>query len=176
MGLAAVLSDAGCRGGGDPPTMPSDAPPAASDVVNSDQALFRFVTVTQPFGSYPRFPNVDVLGSGSSAHVPFVRVSMNATAFAALQNGRLPAGTQFPNGSVIFKEVLPSQSGSASVYAVMYKDRGNPLAGDGWLWSELRPDGSVVYAVTDRGRACTGCHSLEQGLQNDLVRTFERQR
>jgi len=99
----------------------------------------------------------------------------DATAFAALQNGRLPAGSEFPTGSLIFKEVLSSQSGAVDVWALMYKDRANSHAGDGWLWAEIRPSGAVVYSITDRGRACTGCHSLEQGPQNDLVRTFERQ-
>jgi len=144
--------------------------------IASDQALFQFVTITQPFASYGRFPSVDVLRSGTSAHQPFVRVSMNAMAFAALQNGRLPAGSEFPTGSLIFKEVLSSQSGAVDVWALMYKDRANSHAGDGWLWAEIRPSGAIVYSITDRGRACTGCHSLEQGPQNDLVRTFERQR
>jgi hypothetical protein len=100
---------------------------------------------------------------------------MNATALAALQDGRLPAGSRFPDGSVIFKEVL-TQGGLVNLYSVMYKDRQNPLAGDGWLWAEYRSNGSPAISVTDRGRACVGCHSLSDGPRNDLVRIFERQR
>ena len=55
------------------------------------------------------------------------------------------------------------------------KDRGNPLAGDGWLWAEYGPTGSVTFSVSNRGSACTSCHRREQGPQNDFVRTFERQ-
>ena len=58
----------------------------------------------------------------------------------------------------------------------MYKDASNTLASDGWLWAEFSPDGSVGYSVSNRGTACTSCHQREQGPQNDLVRTFERQR
>ena len=90
-------------------------------------------------------------------------------------SGKLPAGTRFPNGSVIFKEVRTS-GGATTIYTVMYKDGDNPLAASGWLWAEYTPTGSVVYSISNRGVACTACHSFEQGPQNDLVRTFERQR
>jgi hypothetical protein len=57
----------------------------------------------------------------------------------------------------------------------MYKDAGNPLAGERWLWAEFSPVGAVEYSVSNRGAACTSCHQRERGLVNDLVRTFERQ-
>ena len=157
---------------------PAPMPPSSSGIV-SDAALFTHVTQTQPFSNDALFPNLNVGADGvltaSSAHQPLIRVRLNATAAGALQNGRLPAGTSFPDGSVIFKEVL-SSSRTASVYAVMYKERANVLAGGGWLWAELRPDGSAEYSITNRGSACTGCHSLADGSRNDLVRIFERQR
>jgi hypothetical protein len=58
----------------------------------------------------------------------------------------------------------------------MYKDTANPLAGSGWLWAEFSAAGAPLYSVSNRGSACTGCHRRERGPQNDLVRTFERQR
>ena len=58
----------------------------------------------------------------------------------------------------------------------MYKDRSNANAGNGWLWAEYRPGGDVVFSITNRGNACTACHSLAQGPANDFVRIFERQR
>ena len=104
-----------------------------------------------------------------------MRTSLNATAFGALQNGRLPAGTRFPNGSVVFKEVR-NNGGTTVTYAIMNKSSGSRLAGNGWLWAELNPNGSVGYSVSNQGTGCTGCHALERGPQNDSVRTFERQR
>jgi len=142
--------------------------------------LFERITQTDPFGRYVVFPNADefTVGdlNGSEAHRQVIRVSLNATAAAALQGGRLPAGGQFPDGSIVFKEIRPSASASPSVYAVMVKDRANTLSGNGWLWAEYSPSGSVVFSVTNRGNACTSCHLRQQGLQNDLVRSFERQR
>lgn len=161
-----------------PAPSPTPAPPPAPPI-NSDAAFFTFVTQTQPFSGYAPFPNLNVGPDGtlpaSSAHQPLIRVVLNAVAAGALQNGRLPPGTAFPDGSVIFKEVL-SSSRVVSVDAVMYKDRTNTNAGNGWLWAEYRPDGGVDFSMTNRGSACTGCHSLAQGPQNDFVRIFERQR
>ncbi len=167
--VAVGCSDESAR----PPSAPS---PATTDGgTDSDAALLALVTEGQPFSSYMRFPDVDVIRSGTSAHQPFVRVSMNQIAFAVLQNGRLPAGSTFPNGSIIFKEVLSGANGAPSVYTIMYKDRNNAQAGNGWLWAEYTPNRSVMYSISNRGGACIGCHSLEQGPQHDLVRTFERQ-
>ena len=146
--------------------------------ISTDVQLFKLVTERQPFSSYVLFPNADSVTSGtlngSTAHQPLVRVSMNAIALRALQNGRLPSGTKFPEGSIIFKEIRTS-NGFATLYAVLYKESNNPLANNGWLWAEYSPDGAVAYSITSRGSGCIGCHSREQGPQNDFVRTFERQ-
>src|SRR6266545_3719558 len=159
------------------PAMAPTAMSTDSIGVVSDSALFTLVTRTQPFSAYARFPNLgtgpDGILTASSAHQPLIRVSMNATAAGALQNGRLPSGATFPGCSVIFKEVLIGAS--ANLYAIMYKDRTNPWAANGWLWAEHRPDGGVAFSITNKGNGCTSCHSLEQGPQHDFVRSFERQ-
>jgi hypothetical protein len=146
--------------------------------ITSDAELFRLITQTEPFASYSLFPNVDSVTSGtlngSTAHQPLVRVSMNATAFGALHNGSLPQGMDFPDGSIIFKEIM--MGGQTILYAVIFKDRTSTLSASGWLWAEYHTDGSAAFSVTSRGSGCTGCHAREQGLQHDFVRTFERQR
>lgn len=142
--------------------------------VRDDESLWELLTKVDPYTGYRPFPNVDEITSGrldgSEAH-PRVRVTMNATAFRALDNGKLPPGGRFPNGSVIFKEVI-----GQDIFAVMRKENGGPVSGAGWAWAEFRPNGAVVYGTGSRGGACIGCHSRQQGPQNDLVRTFERQR
>lgn len=146
--------------------------------LSTDAALFALVTATSPFTAYPLFPHVDSVTSGtlngSNAHQPLVRVRMNSTALSLLQNGRFPSGGSFPNGSIIFKEVITN--GRTEIYAIMYKDTANPFAGNGWLWAEYQPNGSVLFSITTRGSGCKGCHEREQGPQHDFVRTFERQR
>lgn len=146
--------------------------------LSTDAELFALVTATSPFAAYPLFPHADSVTSGtlngSTAHQPLVRVRMNSTAFSFLQSGRFPAGGAFPDGSVIFKEIIIN--GRTEVYAVMYKDATNPLAGNGWLWAEYQPNGNILFSLTTRGSGCKGCHEREQGPQHDFVRTFERQR
>ena len=101
-------------------------------------------------------------------------MSLNATALGALQDGKLPAGSRFPNGSAIVKDVR-TNNGTTVAYAVIYKNSDNRLAGNGWLWAEFKPDGTLGYSIANQGAGCISCHSLERGPQNDFVRTFERQ-
>jgi hypothetical protein len=155
------------------PTSTPAPTPTPSGEVTDDESLWRLLTVTDPFGGYRLFPGVEEISSGriegAGAH-PRARVSLNATALRALENGKLPSGRKFPNGSVIFKEVV-----GQGVYAVMRKHEGGPVSGAGWAWAEFRTDGSVLYSTAGRGGVCIGCHSLQKGPENDLVRTFERQ-
>lgn len=146
--------------------------------MSADETLFRFISRTDPFTSYVLFPNVDSVTSGtlngSTAHQPLVRVSLNARAFGALSNGSLPTGSRFPDGSVVFKQIITN--GQTTLFAVMRKDNANPLSANGWLWAEYHPDGTAAISATRQGSACVGCHSREQGPEHDFVRTFERQR
>jgi hypothetical protein len=173
--LSVLLLVTACDQTNRPPAAPSPA-----DGIRDSAALFQLITQTDPFTGYTLFPNVEefTIGrlNGSEAHRAIVRVSINARALGTLQSGRLPTAAQFPDGSIIFKEIRPLADAPVSLYAVMYKDPGNTLAGDGWLWAEFAPDGSVGYSVSNRGTACTSCHQREQGPLNDFVRTFERQR
>ena len=175
LSLVALLSVMACDESNRPPAGPSPA-----DGIRDTAALFQLITQTDPLTEYALFPNAEefTVGrlNGSEAHRSIVRVSMNARALGALQSGRLATGAQFPDGSIILKEITPRAGAPVTVYAVMYKDAGNPFAGDRWLWAEFSADGSVGYSVSNRGTACTSCHQREQGRLNDLVRTFERQR
>lgn len=171
--LCSVLALAGtsCSDGGEEPGA------AKPFRISGDHDLYAHITGTDPFAGYALFPGVDSVVSGtlngSTAHQPFVRVSINAKAAGALTSGSLPPGGSFPDGSVIVKEIR--MNGSTVLYAVLFKENGNPLSSGGWLWAELTPDGGVFYSVENRGSGCLPCHLREQGAQHDLIRTFERQ-
>lgn len=177
--LATAVAIVGASCGGDSST-PSSPSGSSSTGISDDSALFRLFTATDPVSGYTLFPNADEYDTGrlngSEAHRPIIRVRLNAVANAALVNGRLAANTAFPDGSIVVKEIRPTATTPVTLYTVMVKDRGNALAGNGWLWAEYGPSGSVTYSVNSRGGACTSCHLRERGPQNDLVRTFERQR
>lgn len=165
-----------CGGSPSTPTSPGGAP---AGTLRDDASLFRLVSQTDPFARYTLLPNAEEFAAGrlngSEAHRSVVRVSFNSVAAGALQGGRLPAGATFPTGSIVFKEIKPGATAATTLYAVMVKDIGSSLAGNGWLWAEYGPSGSVIYSVNSRGGACTSCHRREQGPRNDLVRSFERQ-
>jgi hypothetical protein len=154
------------------------APLASATPTINDERLYRLITRDHPFSTYSLFPNADSVTAGtlngSTAHRPLVRVSMNDLALNSLSGGKLPAGAEFSDGSVIVKEIR--EDGATTVLAVMVRDRAHSASGQGWLWAEYTPAGNILFSISSRGSGCISCHSREQGPQNDLVRTFERQR
>lgn len=167
--LFSGLAMAAC---GDNSSSPSPTPTTS---IANDADLYALVTQRDPFRSYTPFPRFEGIAPAAGPHRTQVRVSLNQRAFGALQNGRLPGGTRFPDGSVVFKEVF-NDAGAVMAYSVMYKASADSRAGSGWLWAEFSPSGSVGYSIDNRGAMCTGCHMDAQGSQNDAVRVFERQR
>lgn len=94
----------------------------------------------------------------TGAHSSF-KLKFNKIAATVLtDNGKIPVGQQFPNGSFIVKEM---QSG---LNAFMYKKEGS------WLWAEVYTNGDVFYSVNKDPQPCISCHS--QSGQRDLVVSF----
>lgn len=125
----------------------------------SDKALFDSCRNVSAFTYYKN--NATTVYSGANGpHGPF-KLKFNKVAVTALtDNGKLPVGQVFPNGSLIVKEIQ-----SSGLYALMYKRSG------AWLWAEINADGSVAYSVNkDAGAGCISCHN--QAGQRDLVVSF----
>jgi len=105
--VVALSSAVAACGSGESATGTPTGPTTAATGIRDDAALFRMVSQTDPFARYGVFPNAEELTAGrldgSEAHRPVVRVSLNKTAAAILQNGRLPANGRFPDGSILFK-------------------------------------------------------------------------
>lgn len=101
-----------------------------------------------------------VHSSSNSPHGAF-KLKFNAKAYAALtDNGKLPAGKKFPEGSMAIKQVQ-----SNGMYAFMYKRN------SAWLWGEVYADGTTAFSVNkDPKIACINCHS--QSGQRDFVVSF----
>ncbi len=162
------------------PSVEAGSPMDTIAAVRDDAGLFRLVTPNDPQNAFTLFPNAEPFTTGrlngSEAHQPVIRVLLNNVAAGALVDGRLARGAPFPDGAIIVKEIRSTATASPNLYTVMMKNSRSALAGNGWLWAEYRPSGSVVYSVESRGGACTSCHLRENGSGNDLVRTFERQR
>ena len=136
---------------------------------DDDKALFSLIGQSG-YTYYVGTPGVTA-GTGNSPH-GFERVRFNATAQGALDTtGKLPAGSSFPTGSVIVKEIYTSATGSINQYAVMKKDPSSSVSGSGYQWAEFKPDGSATFSTGKKGDACISCHS--GSTNRDLVRTFD---
>jgi hypothetical protein len=87
------------------------------------------------------------------------RVKFNAIAASVLdENGRLPKGSVFPEGSMIVKEGYKKQDGPLHEYAIMKKVSSSENAKEGWLWTELDETGETKYSISLNGRKCLSCH------------------
>lgn len=136
----------------------------------SDATLFELAQSISAFSYYKN--NLDTLNSDpASPHFPYVRIRFNPRAVSAM-NVALSglSATSFPDESMIVKEIYNVKGGSLQTYAVMYKLPGAGNSGNGWVWNEMRADGSVIYSSARKGDQCVGCH--QSGTAVDLVRTF----
>jgi Cytochrome P460 len=122
---------------------------------------------------YTYYRNSDSIKASSkaTAHGPWFRVRFNSIAKAALtDNGKLPVGAEFPEGSVVVKELYETQQGGLKYIAVMQKNKNHVNAAGTWLWGEYEADGKVYNGLATKGSACLGCHSSGD---RDKVRLFE---
>lgn len=135
----------------------------------NDDNMFQLIT-TQNFTFYKN--NSDRLQAVSaSAHGGYIRTSFNSIALSVLDStGVLPEGTEFPDSSIVLKEVYDGTTDGLNLYAVMMKLPDHPNQSGGWIWSEYGPSGKVIISIAEEGDACVSCHSAADN--RDLVRTF----
>jgi hypothetical protein len=129
------------------------------DLAFSDRALYDSCQNVSAFMYYKNDPAA-VYSGVHGPHGAF-KLRFNKTAYAALtDNGKLPVGKKFPDGSLIVKDIQ-----SNGQYALMYKKNSS------WLWAEINADGSVAFSTTKEPTAtCISCHS--QSGQRDLAVSF----
>ena len=123
----------------------------------SDKALLDSSKSTTAFIYYKN--DASTLYPGTTGTHSSFKLKFNKIAATVLtDNGRIPVGQQFPNGSFIVKEM---QTG---LNAFMYKKE------DSWLWAEVYSNGDIFYSVNKDSQPCISCHS--QSGNRDLVVTF----
>jgi Cytochrome P460 len=122
------------------------------------------------------FKYVDTLlpkSAGSSHNEPFLRTRYNAIASSQLDsNGKIVANAQFPEGSLIVKELFDNTT-TIGRYAILYKDSDNDFADEnGWVWGYMNADGSIVEGASKKGSACINCHSQSQNIDYMLMNKY----
>lgn len=144
-------------------------------VVNSDSLLFALATETSGFTWYKNSEAPLPKSTGSGHVEAFLRTRYNATAAAKLDgSGKVTAGTIFPEGSLIVKELLnDSNTTNLSTYAILYKQSNSADADeDGWVWGYLYGNGNVRISATKKGSDCRSCHSGSGAIDFTLMNQY----
>lgn len=111
--------------------------------------------------------------AGSGHTQALLRVRYNATAATQLDsNGRIIAGSIFPEGSLIVKELI-EQPGVLARYAILYKQKDHRYAdAKGWVWGYINVDGTVAETAANKGEACSSCHSQSANIDYQLMNKY----
>ena len=138
------------------------------EITETDNLLYNEITNSEFI--YSDFTPVITKGLANSPR-GWERLKFNEIAYNALdENGRLPNGSSFPEGSIIVKEAYSDSNGVLIEYAIMKKSKTNKYAKKGWLWSEIKVDGTINYPVSNKGQSCLHCHTNPPN--RDATRTF----
>ena len=136
---------------------PTAAPRTASTTTESD--LYLLGKNTAGFTFY-KFSSDTITKGGNSAHPdPKLRTRYNAVASKYLDaNGKVKAGTVFPDSSLIVKELYTNSV--LTTYVFLFKKKGDTNAdANGWVWVETGPTGATTFPASNKGAMCIGCHS-----------------
>lgn len=142
-------------------------------VIGTDAELYSMAKESAGFTWYRNSDALLGKSSGSGHSQLFLRTRFNDIAAGKLDvSGKVQEGADFPEGSVIVKELW----GSTAVldrYAVLYKNQDSPNAdAKGWVWGYLNADGSVAEPSSNKGAACMGCHSQQGNIDYILMNTY----
>lgn len=152
---------------------PDPDPNPNPDTRTTDQVLYDFAKSATGYVWYKKSDALLPKSSGSGHTAPLMRTRFNTIASAKLDaTGKVQASANFPDGSVIVKELITS-SGDLSLYAILYKKTGHQDAdAKGWVWGYINPDGSTRISASQKGNACISCHSQNGNIDYVLMNKF----
>lgn len=138
-----------------------------------DTELYDLAKETSGFVWYKNSDSLLPISSGSGHSFPYLRTRYNSIAATQLEsNGKIKVTADFPEGSIIVKELYSSET-NLSRYAVLYKKAENVYADDnGWVWGYINSDGSVASSATGKGGSCISCHSQAGNIDYMLMNTY----
>ncbi len=140
---------------------------------STDETLYDLAKSTNGFTWYKNSDALLDKSTGTGHSQPLLRTRYNATATTALDtDGKIKAGTTFPDESLVVKELYDNATTQA-IYAVMYKKPGHPDAdAEGWVWAYLNVNGSVLTSAASKGSGCRGCHGQAEHIDYTLMNKF----
>lgn len=139
----------------------------------TDKILYDMARETTGFTWYKKSDALLNTTSGSGHSFPFLRTRYNQTAAARLNDqGKIAAGSVFPEGSLIVKE-FHDNSRKLARYAILYKEAGNQDADSkGWVWGYINADGTVAESATEKGKSCNTCHNQSGNIDYMLMNKY----
>lgn len=138
-----------------------------------DKELLDIARNTSDFNWFKKSDALLEKSVGSGHPQPLLRTRYNSVAASQLDTaGRILTDAQFPEGSLIVKE-LYDNSTSLARYAILYKKSDKDEAdGNGWVWGYINSDETVVTSAIEKGSGCIGCHSQEQNIDYMLMNKY----
>jgi hypothetical protein len=139
----------------------------------TDAKLFNMAEKTSGFTWFKNSSDYLDKSSGSGHSYPFLKTRYNAIAAAMLDsNGRIMEGVNFPEGSLIVKELYNSDK-KLERYALLYKDGSSPDADDNaWVWGYINADKTVAVPASKQGTSCISCHAQENNIDYMLMNKY----
>lgn len=140
---------------------------------DSDKELFDLATGASSFVWFKNSPNLLAKSSGSGHPQAFLRTRFNQIAATQLDtNGKILANAQFPEGSLIVKELYSTVS-NLDRYAILYKKSSSPVAdANGWVWGYINANGTVAVSADQKGTSCINCHTQANNIDYLLMNKF----
>ena len=140
---------------------------------NTDAKLFDLAKKTDGFVWYKNNSELLTKSTGSAHAYPYLRTRYNSQATTMLTEDRkVKENAQFPEGSLIVKELLDDNSQLAR-YAILYKNSNNANAdAKGWVWGYIDADGKVADPASNKGKSCINCHLQSDNIDYMLMNKF----
>lgn len=166
--LALFLVISGCKEESSPTGQNNQPQPTVTDA-----QLYQLTLSTSKAAFYKNSTDT-ISGSSGAAHPGTILVWYNAKAKTQLDAaGKVKSSPNFPDSSLIVKEIFDADKKTRTAIAIMFKLRNATNANaNGWVWSEVDGNGNIIPSASaaEKGAICIGCHSTGTGLTFDYTR------
>ena len=115
------------------------------------QALWRYMTVENPYQNYPTWPGKEGFYESTMPPGNILKLYVNDIALETIVNKK----GVFSDGALLIKENYTVDK-KLFLITVMYKSKGFNPAGHDWYWVKYKPDGEA--RLEGKVDACIDCH------------------
>jgi hypothetical protein len=139
----------------------------------TDYELFKMAEKKEGFVWYKNSEEFLDKSTGTGHSNPLLRTRYNAIAATMLDgNGRIMEGVNFPEGSLIVKELYDADK-KLERYAILYKNATSPDAdAKGWVWGYINSNNTTAAPASLKGKSCVSCHSQENNIDYMLMNKY----